>query len=225
MWTPLESTFVTTKTHIKVRCSCGKESRVRPIDIIYGKSSSCRSCATRLRMQNMPKQERREMAKKGSIKAAELAQVKRDSNPYRRRFGREYDYLRSKASTIKQRCTNPNAIGFSNYGGRGIKFEFASPSHFAIWVLDNLGPKPEDKQSLDRIDNNRHYEKGNLRWANYAEQNNNKLAYKRTNNGERIRKIRELRPDLCYETIRVQIIKGMTDAEIITRGRYERTSV
>lgn len=176
-------------------------------------------------MGNVPKHQRVQIAKKASMKAAEMQAVRRSNHPYRKKFGHAYDYLRSKASTIKQRCTNPNAVGFSNYGGRGIEFKFKSPSEFAEWVLDNLGPKPEDKQSLDRIDNNRHYEKGNLRWANYTEQNNNKRAYKRTNNGERIRRIIELRPDLCYETIRTQIIKGVTDAEIITKGRYERTSV
>jgi hypothetical protein len=176
-------------------------------------------------MQNMSEQARREMAKKGSIRAAKLAKVKRDTNPYRKKFGGAYDYLRDKASNIKQRCTNPNSIGYSNYGGRGIEFRFDSPAQFAKWVLDNLGPKPQDKQSLDRIDNNRHYEKGNLRWANYEEQANNKRAYKRTNNGERIRRIREHRPDLCYETIRVQILRGMSDAEIINKGRYERTSI
>lgn len=225
MWTPLESTFVTTKTKLLCKCKCGGEHLVRPREIIEGKSLCCKSCSSKLKMLKVPKEKRVEIARRASLKAAELAREKRMSHPYRVKYGEHYDKLLNKASNIKQRCTNPNAIGFSNYGGRGIEFRFDNPSSFARWILDSLGPQPEDKQSLDRIDNNAHYEKGNLRWADYSEQARNKRVYKRTNNGERIRTLQQLRPDLTYETLRQWITQGATDLEILNRSKYERTSI
>lgn len=73
----------------------------------------------------------------------------------------------------KQRCTNPNSGGWEDYGGRGIKFLFES---FEVFYLE-LGPRPKGK-TLDRINNNGHYELGNVRWATNAEQLANRRAYR-----------------------------------------------
>jgi hypothetical protein len=43
----------------------------------------------------------------------------------------------------------------------------------AEWLLTNLGPRPLGL-TVERIDNNGHYEPGNLRWATRADQNRNK---------------------------------------------------
>lgn len=61
----------------------------------------------------------------------------------------------------KERCNTPNHLAFAGYGGRGIKFLFNSYKEF----LAEVGRKPTAKHSLDRIDNNGNYEKGNIRWA------------------------------------------------------------
>ncbi len=79
----------------------------------------------------------------------------------------------------KQRCVNPNDTGFLNYGGRGIEFRFES---FAEFIAE-LGPRPTDQHSVDRIDNNGHYEKGNLKWSTRKEQANNRRP--RQKNSER----------------------------------------
>ncbi len=51
--------------------------------------------------------------------------------------------------------------------------------------LAELGRKPSPKHSLDRIDNDGHYEKGNVRWATRKEQSNNTRQVKLiTINGE-----------------------------------------
>lgn len=42
------------------------------------------------------------------------------------------------------------------------------------YIMDALGPKPTPAHSLDRIDNDRGYEPGNLRWATKSEQNLNR---------------------------------------------------
>ena len=74
----------------------------------------------------------------------------------------------------KERCTNPNNRAYADYGGRGIKFRFNSFEEF----LAEAGPKPSPAYSIDRIDNDGHYEKGNIRWATRIEQNNNQRRHK-----------------------------------------------
>lgn len=66
----------------------------------------------------------------------------------------------------KTRCNNPNATNFKHWGGRGIKFRFDTFLDF----LAHIGPRPSLKHSLDRINNDAHYERGNVRWATRKEQ-------------------------------------------------------
>jgi hypothetical protein len=70
----------------------------------------------------------------------------------------------------KHRCTNPNSCKWKDYGERGIRFLFTSFEQF----LAEIGPRPEGKFSLDRIDNDGNYEPGNVRWATMKEQMANK---------------------------------------------------
>ncbi len=69
----------------------------------------------------------------------------------------------------KSRCQNPNNPNYENYGGRGIQFKWETAGETAQWIIEHLGEKPPGK-SLDRIDNDGHYEPGNLRWATPKEQ-------------------------------------------------------
>jgi hypothetical protein len=69
----------------------------------------------------------------------------------------------------KGRCTNPNNKDWADYGGRGIEFRFHSLEQF----LEVLGPRPKGL-TLDRIENNGHYEPGNVRWATWEQQQNNR---------------------------------------------------
>lgn len=77
----------------------------------------------------------------------------------------------------KNRCTNPDATVYKDYGGRGIKFLLPDFPEF----LDFLGPKPTPQHSLDRFPNNDgHYELHNVRWATKKQQaNNRRVARKR----------------------------------------------
>lgn len=73
------------------------------------------------------------------------------------------------------RCENPQHHAFRNYGGRGIKVcpEWHDAAAFIAWVEANLGPRPEG-MTMDRADNDGHYEPGNIRWATRSEQERNK---------------------------------------------------
>ena len=76
----------------------------------------------------------------------------------------------------KGRCTNPKNQSYEDYGARGIQFRFNSFQEF----LEEVGKRPSSYHSLDRINNDGHYEKGNLRWANKKEQANNRRIYHET---------------------------------------------
>lgn len=68
---------------------------------------------------------------------------------------------------IKQRTTNPKYPSFPRYGGRGIRMHalwVSDAARFIEDVLRSIGAPPE-KTCLDRVDNERGYEPGNLRWA------------------------------------------------------------
>ena len=81
-----------------------------------------------------------------------------------------------------ERCRNPKNKRWYSHGGRGIEFRFKSFSEF----YKELGNRTTPDHSLDRIDNNGHYEVGNVRWATFGEQQSNKNVYtliKRTGKG------------------------------------------
>lgn len=69
----------------------------------------------------------------------------------------------------RQRCTNPKNPAYQRYGGRGIKFRFET---FEDWYRA-VGPRPSPQHSVDRINNDGHYEVGNLKWSTKSEQNAN----------------------------------------------------
>jgi len=73
----------------------------------------------------------------------------------------------------KDRCENPRCTSYPDYGGRGIQFKFVS---FDEWY-NHLGPRP-DGYSVDRIDNDGHYQPGNVRWATQGLQNKNRRRRK-----------------------------------------------
>ena len=77
---------------------------------------------------------------------------------------------------IKFRTENKSSNSYKNYGGRGIKMcdEWKeSYEVFAKYIEDTLGERPEGA-SIDRIDNDKGYEPGNIRWATAELQGQNR---------------------------------------------------
>lgn len=77
---------------------------------------------------------------------------------------------------IKQRCLNPNHRHYPDYGGRGISVDARWMNDFEAFLKD-VGPRPSSKHSLDRIDNEKGYETGNVRWVTSKVQNNNRRRH------------------------------------------------
>lgn len=73
---------------------------------------------------------------------------------------------------IKYRCNNKQGKSYGNYGGRGIKVCPQWNNDFNEFYR-YVGNRPSEKHSLDRIDNDRGYEPGNVRWATRQVQNRN----------------------------------------------------
>ena len=72
-----------------------------------------------------------------------------------------------------RRCIDPRYKNFASYGGRGINVCEAWRHDF-VGFYEHVGPRPTPKHSLDRIDVDKGYEPGNVRWATRIEQENNK---------------------------------------------------
>jgi hypothetical protein len=128
----------------EVECSCGTRYTARMDHLRSGASTSC-GCW------------HREVAAKP-----------------RQRTGLPPPHPERKALTnARQRCTNPNDSNRENYIDRGIEVAaYWEGKDGMIRFLEYMGPMPEG-MSLERIDNDGHYEEGNVKWATMKEQNAN----------------------------------------------------
>ena len=75
-------------------------------------------------------------------------------------------------NNIRTRCTYSTHNSFKNYGARGIRVCKVWSDSFVRFFRD-VGLRPSSEHELDRIDNDKDYEPGNVRWVTHAENNLN----------------------------------------------------
>lgn len=124
---------------------------------------------------------------------------------------------------MQSRCYNHEDKAFKHYGGRGIKICERWLVSFENF-LEDMGECPKGL-SIDRIDNNSHYEPVNCRWADNETQANNK----RTNvyllhNGQKLTLTQWSRLVGCSRaTIASRMKKGWSPEECLF-GRSKKPS-
>lgn len=100
------------------------------------------------------------------------------------KHGKRFSRIYTVHNSMIQRCKNPNAHEYENYGGRGISVcdEWKDFEAFEAWAMSN---GYEDTLTLDRIDTNGNYEPSNCRFVPMNTQQRNRRSNVRiTHNGE-----------------------------------------
>jgi len=70
------------------------------------------------------------------------------------------------------RCTKTNSSSYKNYGGRGITVCKRWLNSFKLFYKD-MGSRPDNTFSIERINNDRGYKPSNCKWATRSEQRRN----------------------------------------------------
>lgn len=182
---------------VPCRCDCGTEKMVDLASLRSGSTISC-GCYRNAAF----------LARKDAMVAKTKKHGQWQARTYRIWLG------------MRARCSNPNITHYARYGGRGIRVceRWQSFENF----LADMGEAPPG-HSLDRIDNDGHYEPSNCRWATQQQQMDNTAHARRiTINGE----TKSFRGwarhlGLSVTTLYTRLERGWSLEDAVTRGYRE----
>lgn len=136
-----------------VRCSCGNEGPVDRSNLKRGASTRCDACA------------KKAAARKRYWKyEAAMGDVEHRSR------------LLNRLSAALRRCHSPNDRNYKHYGARGVRVcdEWRRDKAAFLYYVQTLPGWDNPALEMDRADNNRGYEPGNIRFATRAQNASNK---------------------------------------------------
>ena len=131
---------------------------------------------------------------------------------------------------MRGRCNNPNTKDYKYYGARGISIHpewMNNRDSFAEYVmaLENFN---KEGYSLDRIDNNKGYVPGNIKFSTHKEQCNNRRSNRIVEyNGETLNVTKFLEKyckhlDITFDYICDRLDLGFTIDEVVEIPRYAK---
>ena len=132
-------------------CDCGNYSQVATYQLKAGTSKSCGCTRKEILLNNRTKHGQAKSTYKSSIHTA--------------------------WQNMKKRCYSITNKHYKNYGGRGITICERWLNSFENFYAD-MGDKPTEKHTIERINNDGNYEPSNCRWATREDQQANKRIRK-----------------------------------------------
>ena len=141
----------------KCKCDCGNEVTVRGGSLRGGRTTSC-----------------------GCYRRENLSYY-RTHRAINKEAWRTSDKQYNEWEGMIQRCFNKNNRSYPYYGGRGITVCERWRKSYDEFLHD-VGRRPSEDVSLDRINNNGNYEPGNVRWATHSQQMRNRRPFQEWRN-------------------------------------------
>lgn len=173
---------------VTCRCSCGWFVDVMKTSLTSGATTSC-----------------------GCVHSEEVTTRNVAATRHGAAVGHKVNDLYRAWSAIKTRCFNPRSRPYKWYGGRGITMHKSWANTFEAfrdYVEKELGPRVSRRHSIDRINNDKGYVPGNIRWATPEEQNRNRQGTKLYELAGEFRALGEWSEiaDIRYDTVKSRVV-------------------